>query len=145
MLSLKQKKKNLISKIKDYNAKIYTINHQLQVEEQLFEPKFDARLEDPESQFNFEESVSEETATKEKEETLLHKKRADFQQFVKLKPRAAYKIRLSPLEEEQEKIKRLTLEFKKQKLLEEIKQDVESFDATIETCIREKRVLDRDL
>lgn len=82
---------------------------------------------------------------KDKEETLLRKKKSDLAQFLKLKPRTAYKIKLSPLEQEQENIKRLTLEFKKQKLQKEITSDIEQFDSQIEDCIREKRILDRDL
>jgi len=75
----------------------------------------------------------------------LRKKKSDLAQFLKLKPRTAYKIKLSPLEQEQENIKRLTLEFKKQKLQKEITSDIEQFDSQIEDCIREKRILDRDL
>ena len=113
MLSLKSQKKHLIQKIKDYNAKIYAINEELSIEETLFEPKFDKKLEDPESQFDFDEPEKEQEEKKEKEETFISKKQADHQNFVKLKPRAAYKIKLSPLEEEHAKIKHLTLEFKK--------------------------------
>lgn len=57
IISLKNRKKNIIEKVKDYNQKIMYINKELNIYENLFVPQIDWDLEYPEKKF--EVSVEE--------------------------------------------------------------------------------------
>jgi hypothetical protein len=62
-----------------------------------------------------------------------------------VKPRSGLTVRLSPLEQEVQKAKEITLRFEKAKLLKEMEGEVASFDGRIDRCLKEKRTLERDM
>lgn len=62
LIALKQRKIELIEKIKKYNQTIKGINNQLGKNEQLFSPEIDKDLEDPDSFMNITDDQIDEWA-----------------------------------------------------------------------------------
>ena len=62
-----------------------------------------------------------------------------------MKARQGYGNKASALEKEVQKAKEITLRFEKERLLRELENDIRGFDDGVDRCIKEKRVLERDM
>ena len=68
LISLRDRKKKLIEKIKNYNEKVLEINKQLGITEDLFTPTFDEATENPDSFFEITEQDIDEFAKLKEDE-----------------------------------------------------------------------------
>ncbi|CAD8122108.1 unnamed protein product [Paramecium sonneborni] len=153
LLNLKKRKGNLIDKIKKYNQQIKKINEQLGKQEQLFQPDIDKELEDPHSFMEISDEQINEFISKlqQQQQKKDEQKRIAPAQISKpaeqnqIKTRKGIRVQQSTLEEEMKTIQDMVLNAEKQRMIEEMQEEINQFDKDVVKCQNEKNVLESDM
>ena len=169
---LKDRKKNIMTKISDYNQRIVQINKQLGVEEVLFNPKLDIEKEMPDSFMTLnEQDIDEYSKIKEKgtkkagvygsgenpEEEKKYDSKAQEQGAKKAEPSNAFggsagvkqrkgmKVQSTQLEGEAKIVHEMILNAEKKRLKEEMQEEIESFDRDLMNCQLDRNMIESEM
>lgn len=170
---LKERKRNIMTKINDYNQRILQINKQLGVEETLFTPKLDVEKELPESFMSVtDQDIDEFGRSKEKgakkgtvygggaeqgeEDKKFESKPADpnakkpessnaFSGSPGVKQRKGMKVQSSQLESEAKIVQEMILNAEKKRLKEEMQEEIEAFDRDLMNCQLDRNMIESEM
>lgn len=170
LMEYRDKKQFLFEKIKMTNERVRTINNELGVNEDLFEPKYKESIEFPQKIYEISEDFVEEEYNLRKEaekrakkgrfggmggddegeegegveEAVEEKKVEEFKE-ISFKERKSKRKRETPLLEEEKAIKILRLETEKSGLMKEIENEIMTFDDQLDELADEKIKLEYEI